>query len=213
MGTIFFDDIKLNHIPEILHEIYIDRIYDPFLIGRQNLVIMDIGANIGLTSMYFSKFAKIVYAFEPSVQHLPKLQKLVSENGLTNVKVLPFAISDNTGERKLYHYSGNPTMHSLTKNDSNDFEMVQCISIDKFLENENLDHVDFCKLDAEGEEGKIISSEEFIRNVNKIKTLVGEWHEWDFMSKKFFEETLKRYGYHFKWMNNVDGNIFTAIKE
>src|SRR5437762_2762410 len=92
MGAFFFHDFANSYIPHILKEIYIDKIYQRFLVGKRDLVIADWGGNIGLTSFYFKDFAKVVYTVEPSKLHLQSLQSLVEYNKSHNITVCPYAI-------------------------------------------------------------------------------------------------------------------------
>lgn len=211
MSTIFFDDIQKNYIPEILKEIYIDRIYEPFLTGRKNLVIVDAGANIGLASMYFKNFAKIVYAIEPAQSHLRNLENVITQNNITNIKILPFALSNKMGKRKLY-LSPNPTANSLMSTITGQpSEEVQTITLDCILKNENIDHIDLLKLDVEGAESEIITSPDFIKIAQKISTIVGEWHDWGFTSRNFFADTMRAVGYQFSWKEG-EASIFTCVR-
>jgi FkbM family methyltransferase len=66
-------------------------------------IVWDIGANIGLYSVYAAKKNKCkVWAFEPSVFNLELLARNIYLNNLTNdVCIVPFALSDKLGSSKL----------------------------------------------------------------------------------------------------------------
>lgn len=68
-------------------------------------VLYDIGANIGLYSVYFAKTKGCpVYAFEPSVFNLPALAKNINANGVqAQVRIVanPLSSSDGFAEFKL----------------------------------------------------------------------------------------------------------------
>ena len=80
--------------PETLE--WIDRI-------PEGSVLWDIGANVGLYSVYAAKQRKCrVYAFEPSVFNLELLARNVHLNGLSDrVCIVPIALSDARGSNKL----------------------------------------------------------------------------------------------------------------
>lgn len=61
--------------------------------------LWDIGANVGLYSLYYAKTkAGQVVSFEPSVFNLRQLAKNISANGLAHkIDVVPFALSDQVG--------------------------------------------------------------------------------------------------------------------
>ena len=57
-------------------------------------------------------------------------------------------------------------------------ERVKTIRLDTFMKEYKLDHVDFMKLDAEGEEFNILGGTGFGNIADKIDTIVGESHSW-----------------------------------
>lgn len=73
-------------------------------------VLFDIGANIGLYSVYFAKKNnKPVFAFEPSVFNLPTLIQNININGLQDhINVIPNPLIDNQGLSKMYLVSDKP---------------------------------------------------------------------------------------------------------
>ncbi len=66
-------------------------------------VLWDVGANIGLYSVYAAKRRNCsVWAFEPSVFNLELLARNIHLNGLTEqICILPLALSDSLGANKL----------------------------------------------------------------------------------------------------------------
>jgi FkbM family methyltransferase len=70
---------------------------------EQGAVLWDIGANIGLYSIYAAKSRKCsVYAFEPSVFNLEILARNVNLNGLAaSICIVPIALSDSIGPSSL----------------------------------------------------------------------------------------------------------------
>jgi FkbM family methyltransferase len=210
---IVFRDFKNSYIPQILEETYIKKVYQQFVTGRRDMVIVDIGANIGLTSYYFKDFAKQVYAVEPAKDHLEVIQRMIELNGITNIHPLPYAVSNENGTTRFYH-NQNTTMYSMedTVNNKDDYEEVETITMDKLMELVDIDHIDLLKADPEGSESKIFTSEGFKKVASKIKVIVGEWHSWDSQSKEAFANTLKDLGYQFHWNNNTDAATYSAVR-
>ena len=70
-------------------------------------VLYDIGANIGIYSLYYAQTNKgSVYSFEPSVFNLRQLVKNVSVNKLSNrVTIVPTPLSSETGISKFVNGS------------------------------------------------------------------------------------------------------------
>lgn len=73
---------------------------------QPNSVFFDIGANIGLYSIYAASRGVRTYAFEPSVYNLPILAENISLNNLQSLlTILPFAVSDISSTDNLMSLS------------------------------------------------------------------------------------------------------------
>jgi len=200
MNGIFYNnsDIEQSYIPEILNEIYKEKIYEPYLKGRKNLVIMDIGANQGLTTNYFSSFAKKVYSIEPSTQHVEVLKEMVRYNDLEKkVVIIQKAVSNENGTAKFY-FNDNITSFSLKKEvdtAGKEPEIVETIRLDTLFKKYNIDYVDFLKLDIEGSEVDVIGGSGFENVADKIGSLVVEYHKWSGRNPSQLVTTLTDYGF------------------
>ncbi len=206
----FHPPFKDNYWPDILDEIYRKEVYKRFVIGKKDLIIVDIGANVGLSVYYFAPYAKTVYAIEPSGIHLEALRAMIKQNKLSNVIVCPLAISNETKKMKFYH-NDNQTAFSLNDFAHNpEFEEVQAVTMDKFMQDHKIDHIDILKADPEGEEMKIFQSEGFKKVASKIKIILGEWHEWGGVSQVNFQHGLEDLGYSFKWRMDTIARVYEA---
>jgi FkbM family methyltransferase len=69
----------------------------------ENSIVWDVGANIGLYSVYAAKKRNCrVWAFEPSVFNLELLARNIFANGLTKqVCIVPLALSDRLGSSQM----------------------------------------------------------------------------------------------------------------
>lgn len=213
MQAFFFRDFENAYIPHILKEIYIDQIYRPFLHGKKDLVIADVGANIGLFSYYASQFAQKVYALEPSQSHIEEMTEMAKYNKLEMIKPVKKALAAENGTAKFYH-NPNSTMFSLnpTVNDHDDFEEVETITLESFMSENNIDHIDMMKLDVEGSESEIIVSDGFKKMAPKVDMIIGEWHTWGKMSQSVFASAFRDMGYEFDWMGNTEASVFSAVR-
>lgn len=201
-----------DHIPEIIDETYIKSIYKPFVTGKKLPVIVDFGANQGITSYYFSQYADKLYSVEPAKEHLQTLSEMITRNKITNMTLCPYAISNQNGETKFYK-NDNPTMFSLeaTVNKKDDYEEVETVTIESFMQREKIDTIDLLKMDLEGSESQVITSEEFKRVCSRIKVIVGEYHEWTAMSKWAFCNAFRDLGYQFNWLPGTVASCFSAV--
>ncbi len=207
----FFKDFKNSYIPNILEEIYRDKVYEPYLAGKKDLIIADWGGNIGLTSYYFKDYAKQVYCVEPSVVHHEAIEKLIEFNKIKNIKLCKYAIAGENGTIKFYHPE-NVTMYSMENvMGAQDYEEVEAITPDEFFKREGIEHIDLLKLDVEGSEGKVITSAGFEAVAPKIDVIVGEHHSWDSMNQAQFKNTFEDLGFDFTWLP-TEAQCFTAVR-
>lgn len=213
MNGIFYKDFNTSYIPEILWEIYRDRIYKPFVEGKKDLTILDCGANLGLTTQYFSQFAKNVYSVEPSKQHVEVLEHMVEHNKLDNVKVIKAAIADKDGEMTLHH-NPNVTMFSLKEavaSPEHGSEQVETMRVNTLLERYDIKHVDFMKLDIEGAEMEVVGGRGFEKACEKIDSMVVEYHTWSGWNPSQLVNALRDYGYKVEQIP-ADATLFGATK-
>lgn len=222
-GVIHFKDWNNSYIPNILKELYLDQVYAPFLHGKENLTIFDLGFNIGLFSMYAAPFAKQIYGFEPTKETFDLATKNIKDNRLNNIKLIQAAIStEDKVSTDFFHYT-NSTMNSLsgdilTKAQSTgnlsqtDSEKVQLMRLDTFVKQEGIKKIDFMKMDIEGEEGKVIGSQSFENITPILESLVVELHSWSGLNPQQLVTTLRDYGYYVEQIPS-EATILSAIKK
>lgn len=200
MYGIFYKDFKTSYIPEILKELYRERVYFPYLEqdGRTDLVILDVGCNIGLFTQYAYPFASKIYSVEPSKTHLEVLEHMVKFNKMDDkVTIIGKAVSNKNGTADFYH-PDNVTMFSLkdaVTNDKENKETVETVDMETLFTQNNIKHVDFMKLDVEGVECEIIGSPSFAKVADRIDSMVVEWHTWSMRNPKQIETTLRDLGF------------------
>jgi len=159
-----------------IQEIFTDLVYFCEL-KKSNPVIFDVGANIGMATLFFKKFypdAK-VYAFEPDIETFEYLKENVSNNGLKNIFLYEFGLSNFEGESSFYteeHGDGmatllKPMKESETKNMME--KKVKIKRLSNFIKKNGIKHIDILKIDTEGAEGKIIEDiDEFLSNIDIV---------------------------------------------
>lgn len=131
---------------------------------KPNDTILDIGAHIGLYTVFFSKLSNgKIYSFEPTRETAKVLRRTIRLNNCKN-KVIPVeaAVAEKSGTATFY--TSNQivsTGNSLVDVDLKDgwkrqkaYE-VEVISIDEFREKNNL-KIDVLKIDAEGVEWEVL---------------------------------------------------------
>jgi FkbM family methyltransferase len=114
---------------------------------------IDIGANIGITSMALArKIGKAgkVYSFEPTPEYFNILRKNVRLNGLEDVvNVRELAVTDQVGRACFYHKGLSTGI--VPEEGAERFE-VRTVNVDRFLNEEKIERIDLIHMDCEGSE-------------------------------------------------------------
>lgn len=123
-------------------------------------VVLDIGANTGYYSIIAARKSRHIYAFEPGSSNRKKLEENIKLNRLTNVSVLPYAVSDKEGQTELFiAVDDNTGMNSLEQpgNFSGHKEVVAVVSIDNWAAENKIPGINLIKIDVEGLEMKVLT--------------------------------------------------------
>jgi FkbM family methyltransferase len=161
-------------------QVFIDREYD-FLVQTQPNVIVDAGANIGLTSIYFAnKYpgAKII-AIEPEQSNFVLLKENVEQ--YPNIVPIQAALWDKNETINLidpglgkWGFMTEKSNSSKTLT-SNNLHTVSALTVNKIMQDYNLTKIDILKMDIEGAEKEVFSNtSSWIENVDSI---IIELHE------------------------------------
>ncbi len=125
-------------------------------------VVLDIGANIGHHSLFFSKFSKKVFSFEPYELVRKSIEQKIKTNKIENITIFPFGLSDK--DETLNYYEPN-SHNNGTGSFINNFTLVnnsksslklQLYKGDTFIFNNKITKVDFIKIDVEGFERNVL---------------------------------------------------------
>lgn len=114
-------------------------------------IVLDVGANIGLTSFIFSGWAKTVHSFEPNPSVFPLLAKNVAANNLTNVHCHQMAVGASSGSTR---FTGTSAFGHISRDGSG--EEVVMTHIDKAVHDLGIAKVDVIKIDVEGFEPSVL---------------------------------------------------------
>lgn len=204
-GLFFIPPLEKNCFGHILEEIYKTGLFEPVIPkDKENTTVIDLGANLGLTSYYFSSRFTNVYAVEPSKEHMDVLKYMVEFNDIKNIYPHQFALSmhDKPSE-KFYHYS-NKTMYSLYGNlavnnttglTQTETEDVELKRLDTFMKEQKIEHVDLLKVDIEGVEYEVLCGDSFANVADKIDTIVCEIHTYSARNPNQIIDSLKMKGF------------------
>jgi len=71
-------------------------------LGNNEVVFLDIGANVGQHSLFMSKHVKEVHAFEPYPRVLERFKKLVTINKIDNIYIHPVGLGNKNGRLPFF---------------------------------------------------------------------------------------------------------------
>lgn len=176
--ALFMPDVDFNtlFIPYIYNEIYFEGIYLDVLTDQKDMVIVDVGANIGIVTDHMRPHAKKIYSIEPSSEHFAALEQNKKYNNWDNVEVFNMAIAGEDGEVTMHKNDANRTCNSYVLEYKGEQQKVKAQAMDTFFKENNIENVDFMKFDVEGAEDDILRSEGFKNVADKIQRIEVEFH-------------------------------------
>jgi len=124
-------------------------------VHRSPSVFCDIGANIGQHSLFMSRIADQVHAFEPFDQVRKKLQHHVELNKITNLSVNTVGLSDRDQLLPFYAPTGRNQgigsfdASTMEKGNQNIGELA-LVKGDQYFQSHSIADIDLMKIDVEG---------------------------------------------------------------
>lgn len=124
-------------------------------------VILDVGANIGAFSVFagYRCPSASIYALEPFPTTFRQLYHNIEINNLQQrVRIHSLALAGHSGERIMSDVDSEPSHKRHFAEDNGNGTTVKTLSLADFLTQEQIDVVDFLKMDIEGAEHEVILS-------------------------------------------------------
>lgn len=120
---------------------------------KPGMVIVDIGAHVGYYTTFFAKLVGVagaVYAFEADDDNFKILE--INTNRYKNVKLFKMAVTDKIGTVDFYKVRNSTGCHSTVFSDNALKIIVSATTLDQFILENDIKHVDVIKIDIEGGE-------------------------------------------------------------
>lgn len=123
------------------------------------LFCIDVGANIGMYSLFMAKRTRQVIAFEPQAEVLFRFRDSINTNRLSNITTVQKAVSNKSGKLALnFIVDDSAKTFTTTACESKEsITLVDAISLDGYLKENPIKRLDYLKIDAEGAEQDILS--------------------------------------------------------
>lgn len=172
----------------VLEEIFAERLYD--LRVNEDLILVDVGMNVGIASLYFAAQPNIlrVFSYEPLKETFIQALANFSLNPNLQEKIVPFqqGVSDYAGFIEVPGTVSGSAVFSTDRDfietlgtNNNGTVKVDIVPIDAVFQRVHKEHPGkriFLKLDCEGEEYKIMDSLARAGHLPLISCIALEWH-------------------------------------
>ena len=188
-------------------------------------VCIDIGAGLGIDTRLISKMIGNegkVFSIEATERTFKALEVCVKYNQLDNVTTSYCAITNKGGPVRIAQDIGHHTENKIIFDDTENYSVVDGLTIDHYIEMHNIEFVDYMKINIEGAEKLVI--EEF-KKIKAVKNIAISSHDFlgirtgdssyftkdlmiDFLKNNNFEYYMRNTGVDYK-----DGWIYGVNKE
>jgi FkbM family methyltransferase len=169
-------------------------------------IVFDVGAYTGeYTEKVLATFGDQaqVYCFEPNEETFSVLK---SNHGVKkNVRCLNFGLSDREESRMLYSNGGTSSMASLYHRRPDQWNIagdqisrIPLTALDFFCKGENVEWIDFLKMDVEGHELKVLNGAEGMIRSGRIRFMQFEFGDCNVYSRTFLKDFLELLGPRYK---------------
>ena len=166
-------------------------------------VVVDLGANIGIFALYaLHRKAKKVYCVEPYIPYVKSLALNLNKFS-SKVVISPIAISDVEDDIKINVNAENNTILSNVYDDYswdealNGTDVVKAMTFEHYLQVNNIEFVDFLKIDIEGSEYRLFKDISVLTLKTKINKIAIEYH-WNYSNQlNVIAHKLNQAGFEF----------------
>ena len=161
----------------LIREIIVNDEY-AFYSSNAYPVIIDCGANIGMSVLYFKRCypQSTIIAFEPNPTTYSLLDKNISSFKLTNVTLHNLALANSVGKIPFHFNDDKGTLTGSIQSNRGGSRVVEvsCEKLSSFIN--EYSQIDLIKMDVEGAELKIVEDLMQSGAISKVKELIVEYH-------------------------------------
>jgi FkbM family methyltransferase len=176
----WLEHLKVRVYPhdDLSRALYISGLYEPSTVLvlqrvlKPGATFIDVGANAGLSSMLASRWVEPggrVYGLEPSEREYGRLLDHLALNRLSNVTALRQAVGIRNGSAPLrvapFPHAGHNTLGaSFAYPDvpTERMERVNTVTLDRFVQEHQVERIDAIKMDIEGSEYHALSKSSMV---------------------------------------------------
>lgn len=190
LGILNFGNDNVTGERHLIHKIL------PELFENDRPVCFDVGANIGnFSKKIFSRFPNAkIFAFEP---HPVSYSLLVERFTQENITCQQKAMGKEQGKTVLYNRtdddgSSHASLYRRVISDIHGQDLVSedvdIDTIDSYAEKNDVDQIDFLKIDTEGNEFDVLLGAQYLLNQNRIDLIYFEFNQMNVISHVFLDD-------------------------
>ena len=202
-------DIKRNKIPSSKYEEY----HHPKVPVQNGDILIDAGVSEWLdpTILFSKKVGEngLVIGFEPEPNGFEEAKKQINKLGLKNIKLEKLGLWDKDDTQQITQFGRGSSFFWKMENT----ETVDCVltSLDKYLEENKIQKIDFIKMDIEGAEVKALKGSERTIICNKPNLAICVYHKPEHLFEIIFYLNSLNLGYDFYLGHHRDNEFSTVL--
>lgn len=190
---------------DVFKQIFMDDEYQPLIQaikskGIEINTIVDLGANIGLSTIYFNNIFENVkiYAVEPDKNNFKQLKLNISNNQniiTENVAIWSEKIDLVENLAKPFRGGGDWAKTFVPDDQFNSSIKISGTTMSELITKHHLKTIDLLKIDVEGAERYIFDKKNNLNFLNQTKVIAIEIHD-EFNIRNDIYKILKKYGFN-----------------
>jgi FkbM family methyltransferase len=171
----------------------------------------DVGANIGSLALPILKSKKGInyFGFEASPAVFPYLEKNFKENDIKDYQLVNKLVHRDDEQFIRFYLTELYGKNSLAPNSTDEFVVVESVSVDSFCRKKGIEKINWMKVDVEGFEALVFEGMGDLLKSKKVENILFEFEEWAEERAGFTigasKEILTRAGYG---LFNIRGEIW-----
>jgi FkbM family methyltransferase len=179
LGYTIFCNARTNCIG-IIREVFLLGDY-AFRSTSEAPRIFDVGANIGLTTLFFKRYYPNAHitSFEAMPENFENLKKNIETNSLQNVTLVHGFLGSESGTREVFYNPKRPggSTGFATVAEAKGADKFSKVSVPALRLSDHIDSpIDLLKMDVEGAEGEILNDLDTNKKLTFVREMVFEYH-------------------------------------
>lgn len=203
----------------VFHQIMVQKEYGSLIhlikeSGMEPQTMIDSGANIGLTTLFFKAYFPqlCIVALEPATGTYERLKLNIHKNKLENVILLKKGLWNKTTALKgdTTFRDGGDWSFRLVEASPGEPALFETTTVPEILKQYQWDTLDILKMDIEGSEKVVFDSQADLSWLSKVKLIAIEIHD-EFNCREEIENMLLKAGFRLSHSGELTLGVNTCL--